>query len=115
MTEFHSKIKTIEWTGNYSKMVDQTLLPYEFKYINIESGQQMFDAIKTMIVRGAPAIGVAGAHGVVLYAQELASQNLSRGEFVQKLLEKADYMATARPTAVNLMWAVEKQKEVIKN
>ena len=115
MTEFHSKIKTIEWTGNYSKMVDQTLLPYEFKYINIESGQQMFDAIKTMLVRGAPAIGVAGAHGVVLYAQELASQNLSRGEFVQKLLEKADYMATARPTAVNLMWAVEKQKEVIKN
>ena len=115
MTEFHSKIKTIEWTGNYSKMVDQTLLPYDFKYINIESGQQMFDAIKTMIVRGAPAIGVAGAHGVVLYAQELASQNLSRGEFVQKLLEKADYMATARPTAVNLMWAVEKQKEVIKN
>ena len=51
----------------------------------------------------------------MLYAQELASQNLSRGEFVQKLLEKADYMATARPTAVNLMWAVEKQKEVIKN
>lgn len=115
MTKFHSKIKTIEWTGNYSKMVDQTLLPYEFKYVNIESGQQMFNAIKTMIVRGAPAIGVAGAHGVVLYAQELASKNLSRGEFVQKLLEKADYMATARPTAVNLMWAVEKQKEVIKN
>jgi len=115
MTEFHSKIKTIEWTGNCSKMVDQTLLPYEFKYINIESGQQMFDAIKTMIVRGAPAIGVAGAHGVVLYAQELASQNLNRNEFVQKLLEKADYIATARPTAVNLMWAVEKQKEVIKN
>ncbi len=115
MTEFHSKIKTIEWTGNCSKMVDQTLLPYEFKYINIENGQQMFDAIKTMIVRGAPAIGVAGAHGVVLYAQELASQNLNRSEFVQKLLEKADYIATARPTAVNLMWAVEKQKEVIKN
>lgn len=115
MTEFHSKIKTIEWTGNCSKMVDQTLLPYEFKYINIESGQQMFDAIKTMIVRGAPAIGVAGAHGVVLYAQELASQNLNRNEFVQKLLEKANYIATARPTAVNLMWAVEKQKEVIKN
>lgn len=73
--------------GKLFKMVDQTLLPYEFKYINIESGQQMFDAIKTMIVRGAPAIGVAGAHGVVLYAQELASQNLSRGEFVQNFLK----------------------------
>lgn len=114
MTEFHSKIKTIEWVDTYSKMVDQTLLPYEFRYINITGGQEMFDAIKTMIVRGAPAIGVAGAHGVVLYAQELALKNLSREEFVKQLLEKADYMASSRPTAVNLMWAVEKQKEIIK-
>ena len=115
MTEFHSKIKTIQWVDNYSKMVDQTVLPYEFKYVNITDGQQMYDAIKTMIVRGAPAIGVAGAHGVTLYAQELAKENLSREEFVKKLLEKADYMASSRPTAVNLMWAVEKQKNIIKN
>ena len=94
-------------------MVDQTLFPYEFKYVDIKTGDDMFDAIKTMIVRGAPAIGIAGAHGVVLYAQEL--KNLPRDEFIKKLLEKADYMATSRPTAVNLMWAVEKQKEVIKN
>ena len=115
MAEFHSKIKTIEWVDNYSKMVDQTLLPYEFRFVNITDGQQMFDAIKNMIVRGAPAIGVAGAHGVVLYAQELAKENFSRDEFVKQLLEKADYMATSRPTAVNLMWACEKQKEIIKN
>ena len=115
MTEFHSKIKTIQWVENYSKMVDQTVLPYEFKYVNITGGQQMYDAIKTMIVRGAPAIGVAGAHGVTLYAQELAKENLSREEFVKKLLEKADYMASSRPTAINLMWAVEKQKNIIKN
>ena len=115
MTEFKSKIRTIQWVDNCSRMVDQTLFPYEFKYIDITSGQQMFDAIKTMIVRGAPAIGIAGAHGVVLYAQELAKQNLSREEFIKKLLDKADYMATSRPTAVNLMWAVKKQKEIIKN
>ena len=115
MTEFHSIIKTIQWVENYSKMVDQTVLPYEFKYVNITGGQQMYDAIKTMIVRGAPAIGVAGAHGVTLYAQELAKENLSREEFIKKLLEKADYMASSRPTAVNLMWAVEKQKNIIKN
>ena len=88
MAEFHSKIKTIEWVDNYSKMVDQTVLPYEFKYVNIKTGQEMFDAIKNMIVRGAPAIGVAGAHGVVLYAQELAKDNLNRDEFVKKLLLK---------------------------
>ena len=115
MTEFHSKIKTIQWVENYSKMVDQTVLPYEFKYVNITDGQQMYDAIKTMIVRGAPAIGVAGAHGVTLYAQELAKENLSREEFIKQLLQKADYMASSRPTAVNLMWAVEKQKNIIKN
>ena len=113
MTEFKSKIRTIEWVDIFSRMVDQTLFPYEFKYVDIKTGDDMFDAIKTMIVRGAPAIGIAGAHGVVLYAQEL--KNLPRDEFIKKLLEKADYMATSRPTAVNLMWAVEKQKEVIKN
>lgn len=115
MTEFKSKIRTIQWIDRYSRMVDQTLFPYEFKYVDIKGGQEMFDAIKTMIVRGAPAIGIAGAHGVVLYAQELEKENLTRDEFVKKLIEKADYMATSRPTAVNLMWAVKKQKEVIKN
>lgn len=115
MNEFKSKIRTIQWIDTYSRMVDQTLFPYEFKYIDIKTGQEMFDAIKKMIVRGAPAIGIAGAHGVVLYAQELENENLSREDFIQKLLEKADYMATSRPTAVNLMWAVEKQKEIIKN
>ncbi len=115
MAEFKSKIKTIEWVDNYSKMVDQTKFPEHYEYVNITKGQEMFDAIKTMIVRGAPAIGIAGAHGVVLYAQELAAQNLSREDFIKNLLEKADYMVTARPTAVNLYWAVEKQKEIIKN
>lgn len=113
MAEFHSKIKTIEWVDNYSKMVDQTILPEHFEYVNITTGQGMYDAIKTMIVRGAPAIGVAGAHGVVLYAQELAKENLSRDEFIKKLNEKADYMASSRPTAVNLMWAVKKQKDIL--
>lgn len=115
MTEFKSKIRTIQWLDTYSRMADQTLFPYEFKYVDIKSGQEMFDAIRNMIVRGAPAIGIAGAHGVVLYAQELEKENLTREEFIKKLLEKADYMATSRPTAVNLMWAVEKQKDVIKN
>lgn len=114
MTEFKSKIRTIEWVNNYSKMVDQTKFPEKYEYVNITTGQDMFDAIKTMIVRGAPAIGIAGAHGVVLYAQELALKKLSREDFIKQLLEKADYLVSARPTAVNLFWAVEKQKEIIK-
>lgn len=115
MAEFTSKIRTIEWIDTYSKMVDQTKFPEHFEFVNITGGEQMFDAIKTMIVRGAPAIGIAGAHGVCLFALELAKENFSKEEFIKKLLEKADYMASARPTAVNLMWAVEKQKEIIKN
>ena len=114
MAEFTSKIRTIEWIDTYSRMVDQTKFPEHFEYVDITNGQDMFDAIKTMIVRGAPAIGIAGAHGVVLYAQELAVKNLSREDFICQLLEKADYMASARPTAVNLMWADKKQKEIIR-
>ncbi|MBE7713356.1 MAG: S-methyl-5-thioribose-1-phosphate isomerase [Cyanobacteria bacterium SIG26] len=115
MAEFQSKIKTIEWIDTYSRMVDQTKFPYAFEYVEITNGQDMFNAIKTMIVRGAPAIGIAGAHGVVLYAQEGAKTISDKAEFISWLLKKADYMASARPTAVNLMWAVEKQKEIIKN
>lgn len=112
--EFKSKIKTIEWVDNYSKMVDQTVIPYEYKFVNITTGDEMFHAIRNMIVRGAPAIGIAGAHGVILFAQELAQKGLSREDFVKQLIEKAEYMKTSRPTAVNLMWACEKQIDIIK-
>ena len=115
MTQFESKIRTIEWVNDCSRMVDQTKFPYEYNYIDIKTGDEMFDAIKTMIVRGAPAIGIAGAHGVVLYAQELQKQNLPFDEFKNELLKKSDYLVTSRPTAVNLYWAVEKQKNIIKN
>ncbi|MBP3847550.1 S-methyl-5-thioribose-1-phosphate isomerase [bacterium] len=115
MTNFESKIRTIEWVNNCSRMVDQTKFPYEFNYVDIKTGDEMYDAIKTMIVRGAPAIGIAGAHGVVLYAQELAKKGLSLNEFKSELLKKADYIVSSRPTAVNLYWAVEKQKEIIKS
>ena len=115
MANFESKIRTIEWIDNCSRMVDQTKFPYEFKYVDIKTGDKMYEAIKTMIVRGAPAIGIAGAHGVVLYAQELSDKNLSLADFKNELLKKADYLVSSRPTAVNLYWAVEKQKNIIKS
>ena len=115
MANFESKIRTIEWIDDCSRMVDQTKFPYEFKYVDIKTGDKMYEAIKTMIVRGAPAIGIAGAHGVVLYAQELSDKNLSLADFKNELLKKADYLVSSRPTAVNLYWAVEKQKNIIKS
>ncbi len=110
--EFVSKIKTIEWVDNVSRMIDQTILPYEFKKVDIVTCDTMFSAIKDMIVRGAPAIGIAGAHGVSLAAIETAKITSDVNEFLKILKEKADYLKSARPTAVNLMWAVDKQMEV---
>ena len=112
---FESKIRPITWENGKSKMIDQTVIPYEYKYVEITSGDEMFNAIRNMIVRGAPAIGIAGAQGIVLYAQELARTISDKADFINKLLEKVDYMATSRPTAVNLMWACEEQKKVIIN
>ena len=112
---FESKIRPITWENGMSKMLDQTIIPYEYKYVNIKTGQEMFDAIKNMIVRGAPAIGIAGAQGVVLYAQEGRGKYNTVEEYKKWLIEKADYMSTSRPTAVNLMWACAEQKKIIKN
>lgn len=110
--EFTSKIKTIEWVGNVSRMIDQTQLPHKFLTVDIVTCDEMYNAIKDMIVRGAPAIGIAGAHGVSLAALETAKITNDVNEFLKLLQKKADYLKSARPTAVNLMWAVDKQMEV---
>ena len=109
---FESKIKTIEWVENVSRMIDQTILPYEFKTVDVKTAEEMYFAIKDMIVRGAPAIGIAGAHGVSLAAIELAKTTTNKTDFLKKLNEKAEYLKSSRPTAVNLMWAVDKQMEL---
>ena len=109
---FESKIKTIEWVDNISRMIDQTILPYEFKTVDVKTAEEMYFAIKDMIVRGAPAIGIAGAHGVSLAAIELAKTTTNKTDFLKKLNEKAEYLKSSRPTAVNLMWAVDKQMEL---
>ncbi len=109
---FTSKIKTIEWVDNISRLIDQTILPHEFKTVDIRTCEQMYNAIKTMIVRGAPAIGIAGAQGISLAAIELSKITNDVSEFLKLLEQKAQYMKSARPTAVNLMWAVDKQMKI---
>lgn len=117
MSEFKSKIKTIEWinteNGGFSRMVDQLLIPYEFKKVDIKTTKGIYDAIKTMIVRGAPAIGIAGAHGVAIASIELGEVCVDFAEFKRKLDEKCDYLNSSRPTAVNLAWAIGEQKKII--
>ena len=103
-----SNVRTIEWHKNHVKLIDQTKLPYEFEIVEVKNSQDMGIAIKDMLVRGAPAIGVAGAFGIALGAMELSHIN-NKGDFIQGLEKIGEYLKSTRPTAVNLMWAVDRQ------
>jgi len=106
-------VPTIEWTGGIdgcARMIDQTLLPTEFKQIDIADVEAMWEAIKVLRVRGAPAIGVAAAFGTVVGIQ--GSQAADWGAFQADLTKATDYLATSRPTAVNLFWALDRMKRV---
>ena len=102
-------IKTIEWTDEGVRMLDQRLLPTEEKYLMLRSYEEVAEAIKKMVIRGAPAIGVAAAMGLALGASQ------SVGASVADLEDDFDYMSQimseTRPTAVNLFWAIERMRQ----
>lgn len=89
-------------------IIDQTLLPGEIKLLHLTAQNEIWEAIKVLRVRGAPAIGVAAAIGLYLAAREIEAQG--REEFLQKLHAAADYLNSARPTAVNLSWALARME-----
>ncbi len=106
-------VPTIEWLGGIegcARLIDQTLLPTEFKQVECRTVEGMWEAIKTLRVRGAPAIGIAAAFGTVLGIQR--SQATTYGDFRRELERVTDYLATSRPTAVNLFWALDRMKQV---
>ncbi|HEX5705005.1 MAG TPA: S-methyl-5-thioribose-1-phosphate isomerase [Pyrinomonadaceae bacterium] len=105
-------IKTVEWTDEGVRMLDQRLLPNEEKYLTLYSYEEVADAIKKMVVRGAPAIGVAAAMGLALGASQSVSTSLPDLEYDFKYM--CDVMGATRPTAVNLFWAIERMRDVIK-
>ena len=88
-------------------LLDQTKLPARLAYSDVPTWQAMVTAIETMIVRGAPAIGVAGAFGFVLAAREALQSTLDWSEFRQACLKASAALRSSRPTAVNLMWALD--------
>jgi methylthioribose-1-phosphate isomerase len=101
----------MRWMGGSEgslNLIDQTKLPAEFQEIECHSAGQVWEAIKLLRVRGAPAIGCAAAYGVVLGLQPALSG--SREEFDQKLQQVAEYLAESRPTAVNLFWALDRMR-----
>jgi methylthioribose-1-phosphate isomerase len=108
--------KTIEWvaTGDtglipgHVRLIDQTRLPLELTYLETTELEAMWQAIKQLKVRGAPAIGVAAAMALPAHLQGLAGANSA--ELVAALEAAADYLATSRPTAVNLFWALDRMR-----
>ena len=102
-------IKTVEWTDGGVIMIDQRLLPTEEKYLTLRSCDEVADAIRKMVVRGAPAIGVSAAMGLALGAKQFV------GTSVADLAYDFDYfcemMSKTRPTAVNLFWAIERMRD----
>ncbi len=103
--------RTIEWIGDsngFVRLIDQTLLPTRLEYRDCRTVEEVWEAIRVLRVRGAPAIGVAAAMGTVLGMQHFRDR--SRGAYRKRLKEIADFLRTSRPTAVNLFWALDRME-----
>src|SRR5437868_7610028 len=101
-------IKTVEWTNEGVSMLDQRLLPNEETYLTLRSYEEVADAIKKMVVRGAPAIGISAAMGLALGASQSVGTSVADLEYDFDFMCKV--MEATRPTAVNLFWAVERMR-----
>ncbi len=110
MTNSTNQVYPVIWENNSVSLIDQTRLPNEYAFVEISRSVDMARAIKTMIVRGAPAIGVAAAYGIYLGAREIKTVN--RDEFLASLDKVAELLRSTRPTAVNLFWAISRMMKI---
>lgn len=105
-------LETVGWVGDALtgrvRMIDQTLLPTEFVEIDLDSVDSVWEAIRVLRVRGAPAIGIAAAFGVVLGGQPAARRQGQADEVREAILAASAHLRTSRPTAVNLFWALDR-------
>jgi methylthioribose-1-phosphate isomerase len=105
-------IPTIAWQDDHVIMIDQRKLPFKESFVVCKTPNQVADAISKMVIRGAPAIGVAAAMGLALGASRIKVQ--SRTAFERRFQRLCEQMANARPTASNLFWAIQSMQEVLK-
>ena len=103
------KVETLRWCDGRLEMIDQRVLPAEFRYLPYHNAVEVADGIRDMVVRGAPAIGVAAAYGVALEAIQQQHQPIY--QFTQALHRGLDILAASRPTAVNLFWALRRMRQ----
>lgn len=104
-------IPTIEWKDGVVRILDQSKLPAEVVFVDCKDFRMVARCIKEMIIRGAPAIGIAAAMGLALGAKEIDIADYDK--FRERFAEMADYIASTRPTAVNLFWAIERMKNLV--
>ena len=105
------EIKTIEFKDEKLYLIDQRKLPTEYEIFQCKNYKDVDFAIKDMVVRGAPAIGATAAYGVVLAAKEFINED--KEVFLEKLHNALDILNESRPTAVNLMWAINRMRNLI--
>ena len=103
-------VPTIEWHKGKVKIIDQTKLPRKLTYLYCKDVTSIWRAIKRLQVRGAPALGIAAAFGVVLGIKDSKAKTYE--EFKEELISATENLATARPTAINLFWALDRMKKV---
>jgi methylthioribose-1-phosphate isomerase len=103
-------IKTVEWLGDGVRMIDQLRLPAEEVYPVMKTYEEVADAIRRMVVRGAPAIGVTAALGIALGVKQ--QNTTDRPAFIESFISICEVMAKTRPTAVNLFWAIDRMRKV---
>ena len=102
--------ETIAWKNGRLRIIDQTKLPTQLSYIYCDTVEEVWDAIKKLKVRGAPAIGVAAAYGLLVGLRDY--KHAPSEEIVRRVDEVADYLASSRPTAVNLTWALKRMRSL---
>jgi methylthioribose-1-phosphate isomerase len=107
--DLNSMIQTLEWTEQGVRFIDQTKLPTEETYVTCKTYEQVADVIRTMVVRGAPAIGVAAAMGIALGIDNSKAETV--GELKRDLDQICEVIGKTRPTAVNLFWAIRRMQE----
>jgi len=107
-----SSLRTVEWKDNNLVLIDQTKLPNELVFKKFSDYKEVANAIRTLVVRGAPAIGVSGAFGLALAA--LHSIATTKEELIKDLENAKKILFETRPTAVNLKWGLEKIMKVAK-
>ncbi|MCS6830791.1 MAG: s-methyl-5-thioribose-1-phosphate isomerase, partial [bacterium] len=105
------EIRPVRWEGDALVLIDQTQLPHRFVEVRYTDWREVAEAIRRMVVRGAPAIGAAAACGLSLAAEAIDTADISA--FREMWLKAAEVFASTRPTAVNLFWAIERMKRVV--